>query len=46
MILLKSAVCDSKYSWFIKVQETNKLLSTLGLKAPSSKIPIFGNISF
>ena len=36
MILSKSAECDSKKSKFIKEQEANGLLSSLGIKTPLS----------
>ena len=42
MLLSKCAVCDSKKSKFIKEQETSGLLSSLGIKAPLSKIPLVG----
>ena len=41
-LLPKCAVCDSKKSKFIKQQEASGLLSSLGIKAPLSKIPIVG----
>ena len=34
MLLSKCKVCDSKKSTFIKVQEANELLSSLGIKTP------------
>ena len=34
MLLSKCAVCRSKKSKFIKQQEPNGILSTLGIKAP------------
>ena len=37
------AVCNGRKSRFIKTQEANGLLSNLGLKAPLSKIPLFGD---
>ena len=40
MLLLKCAVCDSKKSNFIKQQEASRLLSSLGISAPLSKIPL------
>ena len=46
MILSNRAVCDSKKSKFIKQQEASRLLSTLGIKAPLSKIPLVGRLSF
>ena len=38
-LLSKFEVWDSKKSKFIKQQETNILLSSLGMKTPLSKIP-------
>ena len=40
MILLKWGVCDSKKTKLIKHQEASELLSTLGIKAPLSKLPV------
>ena len=42
MILSKFAVFDSKKSKFTKKQEASGLLSSLGIKAPLSKIPLVG----
>ena len=46
MLLPKCEVCDSKKSKFIKRQETSGLLSSLGIKAPLSKIPLVGLLLF
>ena len=46
MLFSKFAVCDSKKSEFIKQQEASGILSSLGLKTPSSKIPVLANILF
>ena len=46
MLLLTCAVCDSKKSKFIKQQEASGLLSSLGIKAPLSKIPLLGPLLF
>ena len=46
MLLSKCAVFDRKMFRFIKEQEASTLLSTLGLKAPLSKIPVFGDNLF
>ena len=40
MLLSECVVCDSKKSKFIKEQEPSGLLSSLGRKTPSSKIPL------
>ena len=41
MLLSKYEVCNSKKSKFIKEQEASGLLSSLGMKTPLSKIPLF-----
>ena len=46
MLLSKYAVCDSKNSKFIKQQEASRLLSSLGIKRPLSKIPLVGHLLF
>ena len=46
MLSLKSVVCVSKKSRFIKKQEAKRLLSRLGLKTPLNKIPLLGDILF
>ena len=46
MVLSKYAICGSKKSRFIKKQEASGILSSLGLKKPLSKIPLFGDILF
>ena len=42
MILSKCLVCDSKKSKFIKHQDANGLLISLGMKISLSKIPLEG----
>ena len=42
MLLSKCAVCDSKKSKFIKEQEASGLFSSLGIKAPISRILFIG----
>ena len=44
MLLSKITVCGSKKSRFIKEQEANRLLSSLGFKVPLSKIPLLDDI--
>ena len=44
MISSKCAVCDSKKSRFMKEQEASGLLSSLGIRAPLSHIPLLGTI--
>ena len=44
MILSNCAICGTKKSRFIKKKEVNEILSNLGLKAPSNKIPLLGDI--
>ena len=46
MILSKCAICSSKKSRLIKNQEAKGLLNKLGIKTPSSKVPILGDILF
>ena len=46
MILSKCAICGSKKSKFIKIQEANGILSSLGIKTPLSKIPLLGDVLF
>ena len=46
MLLSKCAVCDSKKSKFIKEQEANGLLSSLGIKTPLSKTPLVSPLLF
>ena len=46
MILSKCAICNSKKSKFVNTQETNGLLSKLGIITPLSKIPLLGDILF
>ena len=46
MILSKRAICGSRKSKFIKKQEANGILSSLGIKTPLSEIPILGDVLF
>ena len=46
MILSNCVMCESKKSKFIKRQEASGLLSSLGIKTPLSKIPLFGPLFF
>ena len=46
MLLAKCVVCNSKKSKFIKEQEASALLSSLGIRAPLSKIPLVGPLLF
>ena len=46
MLLSKCALCGSKKSKFMKKQEAKGLLSSLGVKTPLGKIPLFGDILF
>ena len=41
----KCSVCRIKKSRFVKEQETKGLLSNLGIKTPSSKVPLL-NVLF
>ena len=46
VILSKCAICGSEKSKFIKNQEAKGLLSSLGIRAPLSKIPLSGDVLF
>ena len=46
MLLSRYAVCDSRKSNFIKEKEPSELLSSLGIKALLSKIPLVGPLLF
>ena len=47
IILSKCASkCGSKKSKFIKKQEAKRLLSSLGIRTPLSKIPLLGDVLF
>ena len=46
MILSKCAKCDSKKSKFIKKQEAKRLLSSLSIRTPLSKIPLLDDVLF
>ena len=44
MLLSKCATCHCKKLIFIKEKEARRLLSSLGIKAPSNKIPLLGSL--
>ena len=46
IILSKCPICASKRSKYVIQQEAERLLSKLGIKTPSSKISILGDILF
>ena len=46
MLSSKYAICGCKKSRFMKEQEAKGLLRNLGLKTPSSEIPILGDALF
>ena len=46
MILTICTICGSEKSKFIEKQEANELLSSLGIKASLSNIPLLGNVLF
>ena len=46
MLLSKCEVFDNKKSKFIKEKEASGLLSSLGIKTPLSKIPLWGPLLF
>ena len=43
MILSKCAICGGRESRFIKKQEEQVILSSLGIKTALSKIPLIGD---
>ena len=45
MVLWKCAICGSKKSRFIKIQEAKGLLSNLGVRTLLSKVPILVDLS-
>ena len=46
MILSKCVICNAKKSKFTKEQKAKGLLSNLGIRTPSSKLPILGDVLF
>ena len=44
MTLSKCEICGAKKSIFIKKQEEKGILSSLGLKTPSTNVPLLGDI--
>ena len=46
MLLSKYAVCDSNKLQFMKQQEASRFLSSLGIKATLSKIPLVAPLLF
>ena len=46
MLLSKCVVCDNNKMKFIKEQAASGLLSSLGIKTHSSKIPLLGPLLF
>ena len=46
MTLSECAICGSKKSRFIKNQEVKRLLNSLDIRAPLSKVPILGDVLF
>ena len=46
MLLSKCTLCDSKKSKLIKNQEASRLLSSLRIKTPLSKISLVGPVLF
>ena len=45
-LLSKCKLCNSENSKFIKEQEASALFSSLGIKIPLNKIPLFGPLLF
>ena len=46
VLLLKSSVCNSKKSKFLKEQEAQRLLSSIEIKTPLSQITFLGSLFF
>ena len=46
MILSKCAICGSRKSKFIKIQDAQGILSSLGIKTSLSKISFLGDVLF
>ena len=46
MLLSQCTVCDSKESKFTKQEEVSEFLNSLGIKTPSSKIPLEGPLPY
>ena len=46
MRLSKRFISDTEKSRFIKKEEANTLLTSLGIKTPLSKTPLLGNALF
>ena len=46
MLLLKCSVCNSKKLKILKEQEARGLLSSLGIRALSNKVPLLGPVLF
>ena len=46
ILLSKSAVYGSKKARFIKEQEVNRLLNSLGIRTPLSQLPVVGPLLF
>ena len=46
MLLSKCDICGAKKFKFIKKQEAEGLLSSLGIRTPLSKFPILGDVLF
>ena len=46
MLLSKCVVCNGRKSKFLKKQEAKGLLSSIGIRAPLSQIPLLGPLLF
>ena len=46
MLLSKCSECDSKKSIFLKEQQAKGLLKILGIRTPSSQVPLIGTLLF
>ena len=46
MILSTCTICGGRKSKFIRKQDAQGILSSLGIKTPLSKIPLWGDVLF
>ena len=46
MLLSRCVVCNGRKSKFLKKQEAKVLLSSIGIRAPLSQIPLLGPLLF
>ena len=44
MLLSKCAICGSQKSRFIKKEQASRILNSLGIRTPLSKVPLLSDI--